>query len=200
MIRFCRRLIQMPVVLLVLAWLGGCASHEALPTYYVLTPPAAAGPTTARIHGTRVFIRRVTIPGYLQTTKLASRLADSEIDYSPTARWAEPLAEGISHALADALSRQPEIGSVSTPPLAVPLARDFDLAINIESFEGDEHNEVILAVRWQLYRQESAAPLVSRQYRFVQTGWTYGDEAGEARLLAGALQELGVQIGQAVRR
>ena len=188
--------------LLALMVLGGCASHEALPSYYVLTPgPAASPPTAAAGHrGTRIFIRRVTLPGYLQPTKIASRRADSQIEYSATALWAEGLREGFGHALAEALSRRPNIGAVSAPPLGVPPPRDYDLVVEVERFEGDDHGEVVLAVRWQLYLPESSAPLLSRQSRFARSGWTYGDEAGEARLLGMDVQDLAVQIGQRAKR
>ena len=164
---------------------GGCASREPLASYYVLTPTtaAASGPNTARPRGVRIFIRQVTIPGYLQPTKLASRRGDGQIEYSSTAFWAEGHREGFGRALADALSRQPGIAAASAPPQGIAPLRDYDLVVEVERFEGDDHGEVVLAVRWQLYRPGSGALIRSRQSRFRQSGWTYGDGAGQAQLL-----------------
>ena len=121
-----------------LVMLGGCASHESLPTYYVLTPAAAARPASGNHSGARIFIRRVTLPGYLDSTRIASRRENDQIEYSPTAFWAEGHREGFGRALADALARRPGVGAVSAPPLGIPPARDYDLVVEIERFEGDD--------------------------------------------------------------
>ncbi len=185
---------------LTLLALGGCASREASPTYYVLTPAETAASATGNHRGARIFIRRVTLPGYLGSTSIASRRTNNQIEYSSTAFWGEAHREGFGRALADALSRQPGIGAVSAPPLGIPPQRDYDLVVEVERFEGDDHGEVVLAARWQFYLPESAVPISSRESRFVQTGWTYGDEAGQARMLGLNVQELAAQIEKAVRR
>ena len=197
---FTRSLIAVCIVGVAVLAVAGCASHEALPSYYVLTPAETADSVTGNHRGTRIFIRRVTLPGYLESTSIASRRANNQIEYSSTAFWGEGHREGFGRALADALSRRPGIGAVSAPPLGIPPQRDNDLVVEIERFEGDDHGEVVLTARWQLYLPESAVPILSRESRFVQTGWTYGDEAGQARMLSTNVQELAAQIGQVVRR
>ena len=46
---------------LTLLALGGCASREASPTYYVLTPAETAASASGNHRGARIFIRRVTL-------------------------------------------------------------------------------------------------------------------------------------------
>lgn len=179
---------------------GGCASREPLASYYVLTPATASASNTARPRGARVFIRQVTVPGYLQPTRLASRRGDGQIEYATSASWAEGHREGFGRALADALASQPGIAAASAPPQNVPPPRDYDLVVEVERFEGDDHGEVVLAARWQLYRPGSGTPVRSRQSLFRQSGWTYGDDAGQARMLGENVRALAAQIATGARR
>jgi uncharacterized lipoprotein YmbA len=179
---------------------SGCASKEPLPSFYVLGSPAAVAPASIRATDPRIFIRRVTLPGYLQPTTIASRRADAQIEYSATALWAEGLRGGFGRALADALAQRPGIGAVSLPPISLLPTRDYDLDVEVERFEGNDAGEVILEASWQLCRPESAAPVVSRRSHFGQAGWTYGDAASQARLLGVNVQEFAAQIAKAVRR
>ena len=178
--------------------LAACASKEALPQYYVLTPPRAANRGTP--HGIRVFIRAVTVPGYLNTGKLVSRRGESMIEYAPTARWAEGLSEGIRRGVAASLSHQRGIGSVTVAPYGIPPPRDYDVKIDVERFEGDDAGEAVVALKWTLFRPESAEPVVSRSSRQVRTGWKYGDYAAMATLLSEDLAAVGEEIGRALKQ
>jgi uncharacterized lipoprotein YmbA len=183
--------------------LAGCASHEPLTSYYVLTSDASGdvrSGTQAGIHGTRIFIRRVEIPGYLQTTKFTSRHADDQVEYSTTALWAEPLDQGIANAVGSAMNRTSRVTAVGVVGGGVPPARDYDLKIAVERFEGDDKGEVALVATWSLFAPESSTPLMTRRSRFVQTGWKYGDEPGLAKLMAQDLSELGSEIARSCPR
>ena len=193
-----RRLLHAAVPLVGIL-LAGCATHESLTSYFVLTanPPASAvSGTQAAVHGVRVFIRRVDVPGYLQTTKLTTRLGENEVRYSPTAQWAEPLNEGITHAVENAIGRSSRVTVVGVAGGGVPPERDDDLKIDIERFEGNDHGDVVLVATWSLYAPESSAASVTRRSRFVQTGWHYGDYPALARLLGIDLNELGAEIAR----
>lgn len=191
----CRRLSCLFVLTAVLA---ACSSHEPLTSYFVLTPDAAATAPAKAGRGPRVFIRRVDLPGYLQTAKLASRRADQQVQYAPTAQWAEPLNEGIGHALANAIDGTARATVVGVIGGGIPPTRDYDLQIDVQRFEGDDRGEVVLAATWSLFAPETPTPVLTRRSRFVQTGWKYGDYAGLAKLLEQDLAELGAEIGRSV--
>ena len=178
---------------------GGCASHEPLARYFVLTSDAAAGGAGPAGGGVRVFIRRVDIPGYLQTTKLASRRAENQVQYSTQELWAEPLSDGIAQAVGSAMDRSSRVTVAGVIGGGIPPARDYDLKIDIGRFEGDDHGEVVLVATWSLFAPESATPLLTRRSRFAQSGWKYGDYPGMARLLGLDLGELGAEIARSVR-
>jgi uncharacterized lipoprotein YmbA len=182
--------------------LGGCASREPLTSYFVLTPDASAAAqsgTQAGIHGVRIFIRRVDIPGYLQSNKLATRHADTQVQYADTAQWAEPLNQGIADALGSAIDRTPRMTVVGVIGGGIPPARDYDLKVNVERFEGDDKGQVILVATWSLYAPESSAPMLTRRSRFVQNGWTAGDYPALAKLLGADVSALGAEIARSIR-
>jgi uncharacterized lipoprotein YmbA len=181
---------------------AGCASHEPLASYYVLTSDAAADArsgTQAGLHGARIFIRRVDVPGYLQTTKFTSRQADNQIQYSTAAQWAEPLNEGIADALTGAINRTSRATVVGAIGGGVPPARDDDLKVAIERCEGDDQGDVVLVATWSLFAPEASTPLLTRRSRFVQHGWKYGDYASLAKLLGLDIKQLGDEIARAAQ-
>jgi uncharacterized lipoprotein YmbA len=188
---------------IVVALLAGCASHEPLPRYFVLTSDASAtgtrSGTQGGIHGARIFIRRVDIPGYLKTTKLASRRADNQIEYSTAPQWAEPLNEGIADAVANAIDRTSRATVVGVIGGGIPPAREYDLKIDVERFEGDDRGDVVLLATWSLFAPESSTPVLTRRSRFVQSGWKYGDYAGLAKLLGVDVTQLGAEIARSIR-
>ncbi len=182
--------------------LAGCASHEPLTSYFVLTSAASAGTkggSPAAVQGQRVFIRRVDMPGYLQTTSLASRRTDNQIEYAPTAQWAEPLSEGVAHAVAQAMDGTSRATVVGVIGGGIPPARDYDLKIEVERCEGDDQGEVVLLTTWTLFAPESATPVLTRRSRFVQNGWKYGDNPGLAKLLGLDLNALGAEIARSIK-
>ena len=182
--------------------LAACATRAPLDRYFVLTseaPTGAPNSPTSGVHGARVFIRRVEIPGYLQSTKLVSRHADNQVDYAATSQWAEPLDQGIAAAVASAMDRTGRATVVGMVGGGVPPARDYDLKIEVERFEGDDKGEVVLAATWSLFLPESSTPVTTRRSHFVQSGWKYGDYPALANLLGADVTELGAVIARAVR-
>lgn len=177
--------------------LSACATREALPQFYVLTPPA---PSAGSTRGVRIFIRAVNVPGYLNTTRLATRRGPAQIEYAPTTRWAETLSEGIKRALSASLTQQRGIGAVSATPSGIPPPRDYDLKIDVERFEGDDAGRAEAVLRWTLYRPESGDPVMSHVSRQVRTGWKYGDYAAMATLLSDDVAAAGREIGSALKR
>ena len=181
--------------------LNACATREPLGRYFVLTSePSPGEPNGSQsVHGARIFIRRVDIPGYLLSTKLVSRHADNQVEYATTAQWAEPLDQGIAAAVANAIDHTARATVVGAPGGGVPPARDYDLKIDLERFEGDDKGDVVLGATWSLFLPESSTPVMTRRSRFVQTGWKYGDYPALAHLLGADVTELGHVIARAVR-
>jgi uncharacterized lipoprotein YmbA len=179
------------------ASLPGCATRERLPSYFVLTSNQA-GASARHTGGTRIFIRRVDMPGYLQEMHLASRRADNQIEYAPTSHWAEPLASCISDAVAEGLNSRPGLSVVGASIGGVPPSRDFDLQITIERFEGNDRGDVSLRASWTLYAPQSATPIRTGHAEIAEAGWTYGDYPKMAALLGAAVNDFSGQLAKRI--
>lgn len=187
------------LLLIFAASLTGCATRERLPSYFVLTSNHADA-SASHSGGTRIFIRRVDIPGYLQETHLASRRADNQIEYAPTALWAEPLASCISDAVSEGLNSRPGLAVVDASVGGVPPSRDFDLQISVERFEGNDRGEVRLRASWTLYAPQSDTPIRTGHEDLAKAGWTYGDYPNMAALLGAAVHDFSDQLAGRIAR
>ena len=93
--------------------------------YVVLTTAPAASPPAGA--SAAVAIDRIRLPAYLERAELVTRVSDNRLEFSPRARWAEPLQVAVPRVLAEALAaaavRVVERGDPATE-------RTIDLAID----------------------------------------------------------------------
>ena len=85
------------------AGLAGCGflkPAKATARYFVLTPMPATGPAPAASNSLAVGLGQVKLPAYLFNTSLAVRKGTNEIEYLPSAFWAERLDTGFQRVLA----------------------------------------------------------------------------------------------------
>jgi uncharacterized lipoprotein YmbA len=178
--------------------LVGCATQEPLTQFFVLTPPNSVSSPIARSGRIQVLVRRVEAPAYLARTSLASMSNGNQVQYSPVARWAEPLDLGIARAVADDLNARGIRAMGFQPNVAVAL-HTYEVGIRILRFEGTAAGQVALSATWQIFPTERDVPNVSRATNVVLNGWTPGDEAGLATLLSQAVTVMAGQIANALR-
>ncbi len=119
-----------------------------LTRYFVLQQQGQAGGPAERTGGPLVRLRSVDVPAYLVDRPLAVRRGASEIHYLASARWAEPLDQG--------LTRNIRLGLGSYSGFVV-LARydsaekwDYDLKIRLSACEGAEDRSVLFKADWVL--------------------------------------------------
>jgi uncharacterized lipoprotein YmbA len=161
--------------------------------YFVLgraRPPAAppAAPTTT------LGVNRVTLPGYLDRGELATR-AGSRLTYSPTERWAEPLADSVPRLLVDDLSAALAAAGVAVSARA---AGDLGLIVDLERFERDADGHCILEARWTLRDPTQERIIRSGAARYEETPTAASGDA-TATALARTLERLSGDIAAAVR-
>jgi len=181
----------------VVTFLLGCAAKEPLTTFYVLGQPQRA--RSGRGSGTAVYVSRVVVPTYLAKTSLVTMRGGIEVQYSVAARWAEPLDQGISRAVAEALSQFSGLRAYSFSPVVPPPAHDYNIHIRIERFQGNDNGEVTLQARWEVTTADSSEPIASGKVNLQRHGWQPGDYAGLVRLLTAEINEMSRQIARSIR-
>jgi uncharacterized lipoprotein YmbA len=158
-------------------------------------------PQSARSHtsgGTVVLVRRVEVPTYLAKTSLVTMRGGIEVQYAATERWAEPLDQGLSRAVAEDLSRNSKLRAYGFSPGAPPVEHSYDVWIRVERFEGNDDGEVALRARWSVSSSGSSVPVTSRTVDLRRNGWQPGDYPGLVRLLSEEVSEMSRQIASAI--
>lgn len=134
------------------AGLTGCSFLKpAKPTarHFVLTPMPPTGLAPAASNSLAVGLGPVRLPAYLFDTSLAVRKGTNEIEYLPSALWAERLDTGFQRVLAANLA-------IVLPTDRIHLsawqkeAVAAEVQVTIEQFEVDAAGRGLLVARWRI--------------------------------------------------
>ena len=149
-----------------LALLAGCGGPSPSVRYYVLTYDNEAAATTAEVSGPRVAVGPITLPGYLDHSRLFIR-KDNRVDVQLAEyhQWGEPLSDGVVRVLSSTMSHAlSDVGGLALP-LRGALSTDWRVGVDIARLDGAPDNEVLLDASWTLFAPGGA---MVRQGRFVR--------------------------------
>jgi uncharacterized lipoprotein YmbA len=175
-----------------------CAAVEPLPSFFLLSNASPGRIRSRQSGGTTVFVRRVDIPAYLATGRLVTMKGGIQVDFASTARWAEPLDQGVARAVAENLSRNPRIRAFGFSPGAQQSGQKYDIWIRLERFEGTDDGTVILRGHWAVSSANSSAPIAGRTIDIRRHGWKPGDYPGLVRLLGKEVAEMSQEIARSI--
>jgi uncharacterized protein len=175
-----------------------CAAVEPLPSFFLLSNASAGKTRSGHSGGTIVFVRRVDVPAYLATGRLVTIKGGIQVDYAATARWAEPLDQGVARAVAEDLNRNSRIRAYGFSPGAHPADQKYDIWIRLERFEGTDDGEAVLRARWGVSTAGNSMPMAGRTVDIRRDGWKPGDYPGLVRLLSGAVAEMSREIARSI--
>jgi uncharacterized lipoprotein YmbA len=145
-----------------------------------------------------VLVRRVEVPAYLAKTNLVTMIGGIQVQYAVTQRWAEPLDQGLSRAVAEDLSRNPRIRAYAFSAGAPAVDHRYDVWIRLERFEGNDNGEVVLRARWSISGSGSSVPITARTVDLRRSGWKPGDYPEMVHLLSDEVMEMSRQIAAAI--
>lgn len=181
-----------------IALLAGCSAGPA-PRSFVLSTPAALTEGVRLESGRPILeLKPVLVPDYLDTSDILIRNGRNELHVSSSARWAERLSVGITHALAKALvTRLPTMTVVATPVHRQPAG---SVVVDVEAFDIFPDGRCVLIARWTIEGADRrATPLVERGS--VTTRATDGSsDAAIVAAMAEAVEKLADHVAMAVSR
>ena len=90
----------------------------------------------------------VRLPAYLDRREIVMRVAPSRFDLSENDRWAEPLAENLTHVLAQNLSILLGSDRIIAYPWPLDLKPHYRVEIQVLRFESNSAGEAQLSARW----------------------------------------------------
>jgi len=177
--------------------LTGCLNLKPAPDEtrnFLLTPVAAESADDGS--GVSVGLAPVQLPAYTSTSWIAVHTRPNEIQYSETARWAEPLNENVQRVLGANLRHQPGIGAVflNTWPNA---AVQQELRLQVQTVELRENGAVLLVAQWTRSGPQGSDVTSTHTARIERTGPRPSEDMpGAVAALSEALAELSSRVAQ----
>jgi len=155
------KILALPVFILIFSALSGCSSNSSSGNlggthFYSLSsmkPTAAASANKISIG-----IGPVEIPRLLNRPQIVSRKNKSEIIMSESHQWGGSYKEELNKAITDNLSVLLKTEKIEQYPWKSTFQPDYQVRIDIESFDGDinnpTHKNVTLNARWRLLKND----------------------------------------------
>jgi uncharacterized lipoprotein YmbA len=156
--------------LLLALTLVGCSILEPRPDtsrFFTLSAVAEA-PDPPSDGGLAVGLGPVRVPVYLDRPELATRVATTEVVFSPTDRWAEPLSASIRRVVAENLSLVLGTEEIATYPWPVGTRVDWTVALDVGRFERNQAGAVEVAARWVVREGAGGRIRIARDSRHTQ--------------------------------
>lgn len=179
-------LTAIPALGLAVLLLAGCGATPPS-RFYVLPAPPTATATAPVVPASYPALRLlpVRLPDYLSRPAMAIRQDDSEIRYLDTTRWAEPLDDGVTRALGQALIERLGDRRVYRSGLGngIVAADALPLRVEVLRFDNAPDGSAVLEARWQL----GNAPWQRGRYATPAAG---SERSGAVAALAATLGQL----------
>lgn len=166
--------------LLVLAVaVAGCSILSPQPdsSRFFTLSAVADGASAPRTDGIAIGLGPVRVPGYLDRPELATRVASTELAFSPRDRWAEPLSSSLRRVLAQNLSALLGTEDVATFPWPVGTHVDWAVALDFIRFERTPDGEVEVAARWVVREGAGGRIALARETRHTERAANDGTPA-----------------------
>jgi uncharacterized lipoprotein YmbA len=180
-----------PVTLALVAAVAGCSSIN--PRFYTLdsTATASGSPPTRTI----VTVEPVAVPASVDQPQLVLQVGPNRVEVEEFDRWAEPLEDGIAHAVAGDLSVLLASPNVTTASLA-SLTPDYVVTINVQRFESVKGQSAELDAVWVVRGKAGGK---TRSGRTVAHKVVHGEgfdalAAAHSRAIAQLSQDIAVAI------
>ena len=166
--------------LLILALsLAGCSilAPQADPSRFFTLSAVADGDQAARADGMALGLGPIRVPGYLDRPELATRVASTELEFSPRDRWAEPLGSSIRRVIAQNLSATLGTEDISLFPWPVGTRLDWAVAVDVLRFERTPDGQVEVAARWVVREGAGGRIRAARESRYTERAESAGTPA-----------------------
>ncbi len=154
-----------------MALIGCVAGAPSQPSrFYTLTALDSAKPSAPREAGEQciaIGLGPVEIPEYLNRAQIVTRLSDNELQVAEFDRWAEPLNENFTRALAENLSELC-VDPVMIFPWRSPIRVDYKVEMGVIRFDGALGKDVTLVVLWGIFGEGGDKLLLAKRSVYVE--------------------------------
>jgi uncharacterized lipoprotein YmbA len=184
------------------AGLTGCSilkPTESTARYFVLKPMPATAPVPVASNSMAVGLGQVKLPAHLLNTSLAVSKGTNEIEYLPSAFWAERLDTGFQRVLAVDLAavlpaEQVRLSSWQSEDVAA------EVQLTVEQFDVDAKGQGVLIAQWRILSPGGEKLLKAGATRLSRQGPSPGtNPSGAVTTLSELVTDLSRQLAQSLR-
>jgi hypothetical protein len=180
-----------------LAGTVGCGSTRPA-SFYVLSAVERDTAAPAGGEGPALGIGPVTLPGYLDRPQIVSRSGRNELRIDEYRRWGEPLAESITRALGENLSRLLGSEKIASFPWKGTVSPDYRVLVEVIRMDRDAGGDFVFVARWTILEGESNRVAEMRRFEWNRP---IADSDDAESIVAGAsdaLAEMSREIAEAI--
>ena len=159
----------------------------------------APSEASSDVHGIMYGLGPIKVPAYLDRNEIATRQSPSEMTYSATDYWAEPLQANVSRVLLQNLSTLLETDRIATYPWPATVKVAYQVQVELLRFERDAAGEAWLNARWAIRAGTGGGLLVIKESNLSRPA-TARSTAESVAALSGTLGELSQEIAAALRQ
>jgi len=153
--------------------------------------PLTAGP--APVFG----LGPVKLPAYLDRNELVTRVSPTEVSYSTTERWADPLSARFTAVLLQDLATLLDTNRILPYPGTGSGRVDYQIEVNVLQFDNDASGNTRLVARWRVRDLRNGTDLAIRETNVTQSRPPGDANAGIASLseaLGGLAQDIAGEL------
>ncbi len=194
---------RLALALLPLLGAAGCSVLAPQPDpsrFFTLTAlPAAQLPGAARDGTATVYgLGPIKLPAYLDRNEVATRISPTELTYSATDRWADPLQADVARVLLQNLSALLGTNRIVVYPWSSTVKVDYQVEVELLHFERTATNESQLTARWGIRDGQAGKYLVIKESTLTRRAAT-GATTESVAALSATLGDLSQEVASALR-
>jgi uncharacterized lipoprotein YmbA len=160
--------------------------------YYVLSPLSISEVKTEAIGDTKpvaIGLGPVAFPEYLNRPQIVVRGSGNQLQIAEFARWAEPLGETFSRALAENLSVLLSTDHIVPYPRKKLMPMNYQVTVDVIRFDGTPGENASLVARWTIIGDDGQKVLQQKKSSFSEPtgGRGYEELVSAYNRLVGAL-------------
>lgn len=181
-------------------WQPACVNLKpkaSLSKNYTLGPVEAASLEEAQLLSEPLYILHPQVPTYLDNPRLCYRLTSGEVIQMQSARWAEPLPEGLARSMSLIFSDiAPGLVAGHYPwPNTMPGASR--LSLHFQRFGATASGDVQIVAHWEIRRPEG--DIVKGQFASEGLTWVVGDPDSLVKAYNQGLRVLAHELAKVVQ-
>jgi uncharacterized lipoprotein YmbA len=148
--------------------------------------------------GIAVGVGPIELPQYLDRPQIITRDGVNRLHASDAHVWAEPIKNSASRVLAVTIAAQLDSNRIYVLPRRVRTVLDWRVEIDVGRFDGNIDGNVLLAVRWSLFRGDKP-DLVASRVSIIEESVDGDNYGAMVSAQSRALQRLGHEIAATIK-